>query len=123
MRQPDPRRRRVGADTSSVSIAYTVCPKQPFARYGAHVISVFVFVNASSSAAVATLGQTIADVPGVYECYSVTGEHDVIAVLRVRSHDDIFHIVAEQIAGLPGVASTRTVIAYKTYSTADQLGI
>jgi DNA-binding Lrp family transcriptional regulator len=87
------------------------------------VISVFVFVNASSSAAVATLGQAIADVPGVYECYSVTGEHDVIAVLRVRSHDDIFHIVAEQIAGLPGVASTRTVIAYKTYSTADQLGI
>jgi DNA-binding Lrp family transcriptional regulator len=87
------------------------------------VISVFVFVNASSSAAVATLGQTIADVSGVYECYSVTGEHDVIAVLRVRSHDDIFHIVAEQIAGIPGVASTRTVIAYKTYSTADQLGI
>jgi DNA-binding Lrp family transcriptional regulator len=89
------------------------------ARYGAEVITVFVFVNASSSAAVAPLGKAIADVPGVYECYSVTGEHDVIAILRVRSHDDIFHIVAERIACLPGVAATRTVIAFKTYSTAD----
>ena len=86
------------------------------------MISVFVFINASSSAAVASLGRSIADVPGVYECYSVTGEHDVIAVLRVHNHDEIFGIVAERIAALPGVASTRTVIAYKTYSTADESG-
>jgi DNA-binding Lrp family transcriptional regulator len=88
----------------------------------ATVITVFVFVNATGPDKVATLGAAIADVPGVYECYSVTGEHDVIAILRVANHEDIASIVTDQIAGLPGIASTRTVIAFRTYSAADRAG-
>jgi DNA-binding Lrp family transcriptional regulator len=86
------------------------------------MITVFVFVNATGPDKVAELGAAIADVPGVYECYSVTGEHDVIAVLRVARHEDIAEIVTETIAQLPGIASTRTVIAFRTYSSADRAG-
>lgn len=83
------------------------------------MMTVFVFVTASSPTMIAKLGQDIADVPGVYECYSVTGDHDIVAILRVTNHEDIASIVTDRLAQLPGVASTRTSIAFKTYSSAD----
>jgi DNA-binding Lrp family transcriptional regulator len=83
------------------------------------MITVFVFLKAASPSAIATLGQAVADVPGVYECYSVTGDHDLFAILRVRSHDEIATVVTGGIAALPGVASTSTVIAFRTFSSDD----
>jgi DNA-binding Lrp family transcriptional regulator len=83
------------------------------------MIVVFVFVKATSPAFVATLGQDIADVPGVYECYSVTGDHDFVAVLRLANHEEIAKVVTSGIASLNGVASTSTMIAFRSYSSAD----
>ena len=83
------------------------------------MIVVFVFVKAASPNAVATLGQAIADVKGVYECYSVTGDHDFVAVLRLATHDEIATVVTGGIAALSGVASTSTMIAFRSYSSAD----
>ena len=86
------------------------------------MISVFVFLKASSPAAIASLGQAVADIDGVYECYSVTGEHDLIAMLRLPTHDAISDVVTGKIAALPGIAATTTVIAFKTFSSADLTG-
>ena len=83
------------------------------------MIVVFVFVKAASPASVATLGQSIADVRGVYECYSVTGDHDFVAVLRLSTHEEIARVVTSGIASLNGVASTSTMIAFRSYSSAD----
>lgn len=83
------------------------------------MIVVFVFVKAVSPGSVATLGQAIADVKGVYECYSITGDHDFLAVLRLANHDEIATVVTGGIASLTGVASTSTVIAFRSYSSAD----
>jgi DNA-binding Lrp family transcriptional regulator len=83
------------------------------------VIVVFVFIKALSPSALGQLGHAIADVDGVYECYSVTGETDFIAVLRLRDHDEIARVVTEGIAALPGVASTSTQIAFRSYSSED----
>lgn len=83
------------------------------------MINAFVFVETTSPAVVVELGTAIAGIDGVYECYSVTGEFDLIAVLRVAGHEDIAHVVTERIAVLPGVASTTTTIAFRTYSRDD----
>ncbi len=84
------------------------------------MIKVFVFIKATGPAVVAELGKAIAGVEGVYECYSVTGEHDLIALLWLRNHEDIASVVTEHIASLVGIASTTTVIAFRTYSSADE---
>jgi DNA-binding Lrp family transcriptional regulator len=84
------------------------------------MIKVFVFIKATSPAVVAELGKSIADIEGVSECYSVTGEHDLIALLRLRNHEDIATVVTENIASRKGIASTTTVIAFRTYSSADE---
>jgi DNA-binding Lrp family transcriptional regulator len=87
------------------------------------VINAFVFVETTSPSAVVTLGTAIASIDGVYECYSVTGEYDLIAVLRVPTNDDIARVVTEEIAALPGISSTTTTIAFRAYSQEDLAGI
>ncbi|HEY5516274.1 MAG TPA: Lrp/AsnC ligand binding domain-containing protein [Pengzhenrongella sp.] len=61
----------------------------------------------------------IADVPGVSEVYSVTGEVDLIAMVRVREHDRLAEVIADQVSKVEGVLRTQTYIAFRTYSKHD----
>ncbi|AEM86589.1 Lrp/AsnC ligand binding domain-containing protein [Streptomyces sp. 4503] len=63
--------------------------------------------------------EKIAALENVSEVYSVTGAHDLIAMVRVARHDDLADIITGQISKLPGVASTETHIAFRTYSQHD----
>jgi DNA-binding Lrp family transcriptional regulator len=65
------------------------------------------------------VGDAIAAIPGVSEVYSVTGEIDLIAIVRVRHHDDIAAVVPAGINKVDGVLATETHIAFQTYSTHD----
>jgi DNA-binding Lrp family transcriptional regulator len=61
----------------------------------------------------------IADLDGVSEVYSVTGEVPLIAIVRVRDHEALADVIAGRISKTPGVQSTRTHIAFRTYSRTD----
>jgi len=65
------------------------------------------------------LGGTLADVEGVAEAYSVTGEWDFVAILRVSRPEDLARVVTERLAGLPGIARTYTMVAFEAYSRHD----
>jgi DNA-binding Lrp family transcriptional regulator len=65
------------------------------------------------------IAEKIATIEGVSEVYSVTGAHDLIAMVRVAEHDDLADIIPGQISKVPGVASTETHIAFRTYSQHD----
>jgi len=82
------------------------------------VITAIVFIQAEVSSIPET-GAQIADVPGVSEVYSVTGDHDLIAMVRVRSHEEIASVVADRINKVEGVLSTQTQIAFRTFSRHD----
>ncbi|GHF32066.1 transcriptional regulator [Streptomyces mashuensis] len=61
----------------------------------------------------------IAALEGVSEVYSVTGAYDLIAMVRVARHDDLAEVIPGRISKVPGVASTETHIAFRTYSQHD----
>jgi DNA-binding Lrp family transcriptional regulator len=82
------------------------------------VITAIVLINAEKQA-LADLGERLADVEGVSEVYSVTGDVDLIAMVRARAHEDLAEIVTRRIARLPGVAKTYTHVAFKMYSRHD----
>ena len=63
--------------------------------------------------------ETLADLDGISEVYSVAGDWDLAAIVRVGSHDDLAATVTNQIRKTPGVASTNTLIAFRTYSRHD----
>jgi DNA-binding Lrp family transcriptional regulator len=61
----------------------------------------------------------IAEIEGVSEVYSVTGDTDLVAMVRVREHDRLADVIADRISKVDGVTSTRTHIAFRTYSRHD----
>ena len=69
--------------------------------------------------ALATLGERLADVDGVAEAYSVTGEWDFVAMLRVGEHDELAEAVTGRLASLDGIADTYTMVAVQVFSKHD----
>ena len=77
-----------------------------------------VLIEAERSA-ISTLGSTLADIDGVREAYSVTGEWDFVAVLRLREPEQLAQVVTGEISQLSGVARTHTMVAFEVYSRHD----
>ena len=65
------------------------------------------------------VAQEIAAIAGVTEVYSVTGDADLVAMVRVREHDQLADVIADRLSKVPGVAATTTHIAFRTYSSHD----
>ena len=65
------------------------------------------------------VAQQIAELSGVSECYSVAGDSDLIAIVRVRDHNELADVIADGISKIPGVVRTKTMIAFRTYSSKD----
>ncbi len=65
------------------------------------------------------LGERLAGTDGVAEVYSVAGEEDLVAILRVPHADDVATLVTEHIATLTGITHTRTLVAFRAYSEGD----
>ena len=82
------------------------------------MINAVVLITAERSA-LPKLGEQLADVPGVSEVYSVTGDFDFIAMVRAREHEELADIVTRRIAQVPGVARTQTHVAFKAFSRHD----
>lgn len=82
------------------------------------MITAIVFIQAEV-AQISDIAEQIADIDGVSEVYSVTGELDLIAMVRVREIDDVASVVADQLNKVDGVLSTQTQIAYRAYSHHD----
>jgi len=82
------------------------------------VITAIVFIQADVSR-IPEVAQEIADLAGVSEVYSVTGEIDLIAMVRVAEHEQIAEVVADRLNKVPGVLSTETHIAFRAYSAHD----
>lgn len=73
----------------------------------------------SDRRALPTLGGELADLDGVAEAYSVTGEWDFVAIVRVREHEQLAEMVAGRISQLDGVTRTQTLVAFEAYSRHD----
>lgn len=82
------------------------------------MITAIVFVKADV-ARIPEVAEAIAALAGVSEVYSVTGQIDLIAMVRVRNHDEVAEVVADQINKVPGVQDTETHIAFRAYSRHD----
>ena len=61
----------------------------------------------------------IAAIEGVSEVYSVTGDADLIAMVRVRAHERLADVIADSLSKVPGVTGTTPHIAFRTYSRHD----
>ncbi len=63
--------------------------------------------------------QAIADIEGISEVYSVAGEWDLVAIVRVQNHEDLATVIPGGVAKVEGVERTETLIAFQVYSKHD----
>ena len=56
---------------------------------------------------------------GISEVYSVSGKYDLIAIVRVKTNDDLANLVTRKMLALDGIAKTETMLAFQTYSRHD----
>ncbi len=82
------------------------------------MIAAFVLIKAQPDR-IADLASELADLHGVAEVYSVAGEFDIVAIVRVHEHDQLAEVVTRHIAALDGIVTTTSMIAYRAYSRHD----
>ena len=69
--------------------------------------------------ALTTLGGALAGLDGVAEAYSVTGEWDFVAIVRVPRHEQLAEVITGELVKLPGVSRTQTMVAFEAFSQHD----
>jgi DNA-binding Lrp family transcriptional regulator len=82
------------------------------------VITAFVLIKTDASR-IPESAQEISELDGISEVYSVTGEWDLIAVARVRRHEELADVIADRLSKVPGIVSTTTQISFRAYSQHD----
>jgi DNA-binding Lrp family transcriptional regulator len=63
--------------------------------------------------------QALAEIDGVSEVYSVAGEFDLVAIVRVAEHDQLATVIPGGIAKVEGIERTETLISFQVYSKHD----
>jgi DNA-binding Lrp family transcriptional regulator len=82
------------------------------------VITAIVLIKADV-ARIPEAAETIAGIPGISEVYSVTGEFDLVAIVRVRQYEQVADVVPGTLNKVEGVTHTETHIAFRAYSQHD----
>ena len=82
------------------------------------MITAIVLIDADP-ARIPEIAAEVAEVNGVTEVYSVTGEVDLIAMVRVREHEELADVIADHIGKVEGVMRTQSYIAFRAYSSRD----
>lgn len=82
------------------------------------MITAIVLIDCATDS-IPEVAETIANLDGVSEVYSVAGNVDLIAMVRVRQYEEIADVIAGGISKVPGVVDTDTHIAFRAYSQHD----
>lgn len=82
------------------------------------MITAIVLINADTDR-IPEVAESLADLDGVSEVFSVTGEFDIVAIVRVHQHEDLAQVIPGKVNKVDGVRSTETHIAFRTYSKHD----
>lgn len=82
------------------------------------MITAIVLINADTDR-IPEVAESLADLDGVSEVFSVTGEFDIVAIVRVHEHEELAQVIPGRVNKVDGVQSTETHIAFRTYSKHD----
>jgi DNA-binding Lrp family transcriptional regulator len=63
--------------------------------------------------------QALLAIPEISEVYSVAGDYDLVALIRVKRHEDLADVVTTKLAPIEAIITTNTLIAFRTYSNYD----
>jgi len=57
--------------------------------------------------------------PGISEVYSVSGNYDLVAIVRVATNEELANLVTKKMHSIKEILKTETMLAFKAYSKHD----
>ena len=82
------------------------------------MVTAVVLIKAQTDK-VSALAEQMVELEGVTEVFSVAGQYDLVALVRVRENEDLARVISDRMRKLPGITSSETLIAFKVYSKKD----
>jgi len=63
--------------------------------------------------------EQLAEMEGISEVFSVSGKYDLVAIIRVKSNDDLANLITKQLLALDYILKSETMLAFKAFSRHD----
>ena len=82
------------------------------------MVTAFILINVERPR-LRSIGDELLAIDGIAEVYSGAGPYDMVAVARVKEHEQLNDLVTEGIGGLEGIRNTETLIAFRSFSKKD----
>lgn len=65
------------------------------------------------------VAEQLAEMDGISEVYSVSGNYDLIVVVRVKTNDDLANLVTKKLLSINAILKSETMLAFKAFSRHD----
>lgn len=65
------------------------------------------------------VAELLESIPGISEVYSVSGNYDLIAIVRVATNEELAQLVTQKMHAIKEIKKTETMLAFKAYSKHD----
>jgi DNA-binding Lrp family transcriptional regulator len=82
------------------------------------MVTTLVLIN-TAHGKINEVAEQLADLAGVSEVYSVAGRYDLVALIRVKTNEQMADLVTSRILQVPGIEKTETLIAFRAFSRHD----
>ncbi len=82
------------------------------------MVTTIILINVEHGS-INTVAEQLVDLDGVAEVYSVGGRYDLVAVIRVKTNDQMADLVTNQLLRVNGIQKTETLIAFRAFSKHD----
>jgi DNA-binding Lrp family transcriptional regulator len=82
------------------------------------MVTAFILINVERPR-LKSIADDLLAIDGIAEVYSVAGPFDMVAIVRVKQHEQLSDLVTEKIGGLEGITDTETLIAFRAFSKKD----
>ena len=82
------------------------------------MVTAFILINVERPR-LKSIADDLLAIDGITEVYSVAGPYDIVAVVRVKHHEDLSDLVTEGVGALQGIRNTETLIAFRAFAKKD----
>ncbi len=82
------------------------------------MVTSIILINAERNK-INAVAEQLQAITGISEVYSVSGKYDLIAIVRVKTNDDLANLVTKQMLAIDGIDKTETMLAFQAFSRHD----
>jgi DNA-binding Lrp family transcriptional regulator len=85
---------------------------------GGNMVTSIILINAERNK-INEIAEQLQEMAGISEVYSVSGNFDLVAIVRVKTNEDLADLVTRKMLSIAGITKTETMLAFQAFSRHD----